>query len=221
MKRFSILLILFLFILMALPGCSKHKDEKTADQLSEEGNTQFEKEDYKGAIESYNKLTDWYPFSVHAKEAELRIADAHYKLEEYEQAIASYSEFSQLHPRDPKVVYVLYQIGRCYYDQLEPADRDQTPAINAIDAFHNLTMQFPDSEYTNEVKGYIDECMKNLAEKDLYVGKFYFKSRHYKAARERFVSVIKNYPDFGFHQEAQEYIEQCDSHTAEIIGSGS
>jgi outer membrane protein assembly factor BamD len=55
----------------------------------------------------------------------------------------------------------------------------------------------------------------------MYVGKFYFKSRHYKAARERFVSVIKNYPDFGLHQEARDYIDQCNTHMAEIIGSDS
>jgi outer membrane protein assembly factor BamD len=221
MKQLSILPILCIFILGAFPACSVHKDEKTADQLAEEGSAYFEKEDYKGALESYKKLTDWYPFSVHAKEAEIRIADSHYKLEEYDQAITSYNEFSQLHPRDPKAVYVLYQIGRCYYDQLETPDKDQTPAVNAIDAFRNLNMQFPDNEYANEANGYIDECLKNLAEKDLYVGKFYFKSRHYKAAKERFISVIKNYPDFGFHQEAKGYIDQCDAYMAEIIGSGS
>jgi outer membrane protein assembly factor BamD len=218
MRKLSILLIL---LLLAITSCSKHKDEKTADQLAEEGNTYFEEKNYKDAIESYEKLTDWYPFSVHAKEAELRIADAHYKLEEYEQATAAYSEFSQLHPRDPKVAYVLYQIGRCYYDQLEPPDRDQTPAINAIDAFRNLKLQFPDSEYSNEVNAYIDQCLKNLAEQDLYVGKFYFKSRHYRAARDRFLSVINNYPDFGSHQEAQDYIGKCDAYLAEILGSGT
>lgn len=219
MKQLSTLLIVLLMA-MAIPACSKHKDEKTADQLAEEGNTYFEEENYKSAIESYEKLTDWYPFSVHAKEAEIRVADAHYKLEEYEQAKAAYSEFSQLHPRDPKADYVLYQIGRCYYDQLEQPDRDQAPAINAIDAFRNLKMQFPDSQYSSEVNAYIDQCLKNLAEKDLYVGKFYFKSRHYSAARERFLSVINNYPDFGFHQEAQDYIEQCNAYLAEIIGPG-
>jgi outer membrane protein assembly factor BamD len=221
MKRFSTLTILFIALLLAITSCSKHKDEKTAEQLAEEGNTYFEEENYKDAIESYEKLTDWYPFSVHAKEAELRIADAHYKLEEYDQAIAAYSEFSQLHPRDPKVAYVLYHIGRCYYDQLEPSDRDQTPSINAIDAFRNLKLQFPDSEYSNEVNAYIDQCLKNLAEQDLYVGKFYFKSRHYRAARDRFLSVINKYPDFGFHQEAQGYIQQCDEHLAAILGSDS
>jgi outer membrane protein assembly factor BamD len=221
MNRLSTFFVPLLVLVLAVSACSKHKDEKTAEQLAEEGNTYFEKKNYKDAITSYERLTDWYPFSVHAKEAELRIADSHYYLEEYEQAIAAYNEFSQLHPSDPKIPYVLYQIGRCYYDQLEQPDRDQTPAVNAIDAFRNLTMQFPDSDYAKEVTAYIDECMKNLAQRDLYVGMFYFKSRHYQAARERFISVIKNYPDFGFHQEARDYIERCDSHLSEILGSGS
>ncbi len=216
MKPIARFLVVLLLIFTA---CAKHKEEKTAEQLAAEGRTYFEKKNYKSAIESYEKLKDWYPFSVHAKEAELKIADSHYFLEEYEQAIAAYNEFVQLHPRDPQIPYVLYQIGRCYYDQLESPDRDQTPALNAVDAFRNLQLQFPDSPYAQEVNAYIDECLKNLAEKDMYVGKFYFNSRHYKAAKQRFLSVIQNYPDYGLHQEAKAYIDECDAHLAKIIGS--
>jgi outer membrane protein assembly factor BamD len=202
-------LIVCLVLLVLIPACSKHKQEKTAEQLVEEGRTNFEKKNYQDAIEAYEKLKDWYPFSVHAKEAELKVADAHYKLKEYEQAIAAYKEFSQLHPSDPQAAYVLYQIGKCYYDQIETPDRDQTYTLNAIEAFRNLILAFPESDYAKQAQTQIDECLKLLAENDLYVGKFYFRSKHYKAAMDRFLSVVKNYPDFGLQQEARDYMEKC------------
>jgi len=218
MKRF---LIFCMAALLLMPACTKHKQEKTADQLAEEGKTNFEKKNYKDAITAYEKLKDWYPFSVHAKDAELKVADSHYNLKEYDQAIAAYKEFSQLHPSDPQGPYVLYQIGKCYYDQLETPDRDQTATLNAIDAFRNLIVAYPDSEYAKQSQTHITECLKNLAEKDMYVGKFYYKSKHYKAAMDRFLSVVKNYPDFGFQQEAREYIERCQALMKETAGNGS
>lgn len=215
------LLIFCMAVFLLIPACTKHKQEKTAEQLVEEGRTYFEKKKYQEAITSYEKLKDWYPFSEHAKEAELKVADAHFNLKEYDQAIAAYKDFSQLHPSDPQAPYVLYQIGKCYYDQLEPPDRDQTSTLNAIDAFRNLIVAFPESEYAKQAQTQIDECMKNLAEKDMYVGKFYFKSKHYKAAMDRFTSVVKNYPDFGLHKEAREYMERCQANINKMQGKDS
>ena len=43
--------------------------------------------DYKVAIENFQKLKDWYPFSKYAILAELKIADSHYHLEQYEEAV--------------------------------------------------------------------------------------------------------------------------------------
>ena len=76
-----------LLVLVAGYGCSflfGPKQEKTAAELVEQGRAEFADADYKKAIEAYRKLKDWYPFSQYAKEAELKIADAHYRLEEYE-----------------------------------------------------------------------------------------------------------------------------------------
>jgi outer membrane protein assembly factor BamD len=44
---------------------------------------------------------------------------------------------------------------------------------------------------------------------------FYYKSKHYKAALNRFMSVLSNYPDVGYHQEALEYIAICEASLSE------
>ncbi len=43
------------------------------------------------------------------------------------------------------------------------------------------------------------------------VGVFYYKTKHYKAALHRFMSIISDYPDVGYHQKALEYIAKCEA----------
>ncbi|MBF0530072.1 MAG: outer membrane protein assembly factor BamD, partial [Deltaproteobacteria bacterium] len=47
------------------------------------------------------------------------------------------------------------------------------------------------------------------------IGEFYFKSEKYQAALGRFVSLIKNYPDTGYHTRALEYIKNCQERLAQ------
>lgn len=211
MKR---IIICLLVIGLAIYGCSAFgpKEEKTAAQLAEKGRQEFADEDYKSAIEAYAKLMDWYPFSTFAKEAELKVADAHYRLEEYEQAITAYEKYQRLHPSDEEIPYVVYQIGRCYFDRMKGLDRDQTFTEKALQVFRRFEKRFPDSQYAEKTEKHIQQCLKTLMGHEFYVGEFYFKQKHYKAALKRFLNVVNNYPSDDFlllRHKAKKYIERC------------
>jgi len=208
MKRTVALILVLLFV---LSGCAwfKSKEEKNAQELISDGMDQFNDGNYKEAVDSFEKLKDWYPFSKYVILAELKIADAHYYLKNYPEAVSAYESFENLHPRNEAVPYVIYQIGLCYYEQIDTVDRDQTSAKNALDTFKRLVRQFPDNSYSQRAKERIKVCIKSLAGHDLYVGLFYYKSKHYKAALDRFKSVLTNYPDVGVHERALKYIALC------------
>ncbi|MFO7964907.1 MAG: outer membrane protein assembly factor BamD [Desulfobacterales bacterium] len=210
MKDRKILLPLLATMLL-LAGCAggQVREEKTAQELAAEGTAQFEKEDYRYAIITFEKLKDWYPFSKLATLAELKIADAYYHVNEYDAAILAYRDFESLHPRNEAIPYVLYQIGRCWFERLDAIDRDQTYARNALNAFLRLTRQFPEDPYSQTAREHIDACLKSLAENEFYVGMFYYKGKHYKAALKRFESVITDYPDVGVQKKALQYIARC------------
>jgi outer membrane protein assembly factor BamD len=55
-------------------------------------------------------------------------------------------------------------------------------------------------------KARIAEAQNNLAGHEFYVGEFYFNRKDYRAAINRFVGIIKAYPDSGYHQRAFNYI---------------
>ncbi len=214
MKRIFLLGLIALF---AFSGCAWFgtKEEKPAEELARDGMDYFTNEKYRKSIESFEKLKDWYPFSKFAILAELKIADAYYKLNQYEDAIFAYEDFERLHPQNEAIPYVIYQIGRCYFEQIDTIDRDQTAAQQALDTFKRLQEQFPGNPYSTKSDGHIKTCLKSLAGHELYVGLFYFKSKHYKAALGRFKSILAKYPDVGIHHKALCYIALCEASLAQ------
>ncbi len=210
MKRILILCLISFFV---FSGCSwfSAKEEKAAQELATEGMHSFKNENYRQAVESFEKLKDWYPFSKFAILAELKIADAHYNLGEYEDAIFAYEEFENLHPNNEAIPYIIYQIGMCYFEQVSTPDRDQNSAEKAKLTFMRLIKQFPGDKYAHMGKAHIKKCDKSLAEAVFKIGLHYYKSKHYKAALARFRSVITDGTDVGMHYKALQYITQCEA----------
>ena len=214
-----------LTLLLLISGCTSVQDKidkflgteegDTAQELAWDGMDAYENGRYHKAIEKFQRLKDFYPFSKYAILAELKIADSHYQREEYEEAIFEYENFERLHPRNEAIPYVIYQIGRCYFDQIDTTDRDQTAAHKALEAFQRLRKQFPDDQYARRSEEHISRCLKSLAGHTYRIGVYYYKTKHYKAALQRFMTVISDYPDVGYHQQALEYIAKCEASIAE------
>jgi len=206
-------LFLFFSIVLLLSGCAlfetSYEMEKTAGELVSEGSAAFVSGDYKTAVKAYTDLKDWYPFSKYAILAELKIADAHYNLEEYTEAIMAYEEFEKMHPKNEAIPYVIYRTGLCWFNQLSTIDRDHTPAKNSLSLLNRLVDQYPESEYAQKAKNNIKKCMDNLSGHELYVANFYRKKKKYKAALKRYEYLVKNYPDSKESKEALKQIPKC------------
>jgi outer membrane protein assembly factor BamD len=206
-------IIFFFCLVLLVSGCSwfQEKDVKSAPELAADGMEEYRQGNYKKAIENFEKLRDWYPFDKYAILAELKIADSHYQLKEYDEAVIAYQEFESLHPMNEAMPYVVYQIGRCYYEQITTVDRDQSAARKALINFERLQKQFPDHQYSKRAGEHINACLKSLAGHELYVGKYYFKKKNYKAALSRFKNIIYDFPDMGIHKEALDYLSLCEA----------
>jgi len=209
--RKGLYFVIILWVTLEMFGCAwfQTKEEKTAKELAEEGMEAFRDKNYGKTIEAFEKLRDWYPFSEYAILAELKLGDAHYHRKEYEEAILAYEEFEHLHPKNESVPYVVYQIGRCYFDRRQVVDRDQGITRKAVQSLERLIRSYPDSPFAGKAKGHLRICNRNLAEHEFYVGMFYYKTQHYKAALERFKTILKSYPDLGIHYLALQRIPLC------------
>ncbi len=201
-------------VLLGLNGCALWdkffpKGEKAPPQLMADGLRDLEKNRYSAAAEAFQKIKDRYPYSKYAVEAELRLGDALYKQELFDEAFSAYDDFERLHPKHPEVPYVIYQKGMCHFSRVRTIDRDQSHTQKAREEFERLVKRFPKTEQANRARRQIRECYINLAEHELYVGHFYFRKKRYRAAMERYRYILENYPDLGQYHEALEYLTRC------------
>ncbi len=214
MKRINWLIILTAGILF-LSGCalfgSGDSDQmtKSVDTLLAEGTAAFRDGKYKKAVRAFSDLKDWYPFSKYAILAELKLADAHYELEEYDEALFAYETFEQMHPKNEAIPYVIYMSGLCWFDRIKSVDRDSTPARKSLDLFTRLMEQYPESDYASKAEEKIEACRDNLAGHELYVADYYLKTKNYKAALKRYEYLVENYPESSQAKKAMEQIPRC------------
>lgn len=209
-KTFFVLVFLALFIGCAAPDAMVSKGEENEPaKLMEEGLYYLEGGYYLGASQAFQKIVDRFPYSIYCTEAELKLADALYLKESYDEALDAYHEFQRLHPKNKNIPYVIYKKGMCSFSQASTHDRDQRNTLKAKEEFERLAERYPDSEYADKSHWKIRECFVLLAKSELYVGHYYFKRGEYKAAMGRFRYVLENYPDLGQYHEALEYIAKC------------
>ena len=209
-------------MLMTLSACSARDPDidKPAHELAQNGMDEYAEKNYRKSIRYFEKLRDWYPFSKFAKLAELKIADAHFNLKEYDDAIFAYQEFEELHPKNEAIPYVIYQIGISHFNQLGTIDRDQTAAHKAIDSLERLIRNYPDDLHADDARQKISLCRKSLAENQFYIGRFYYRSKRYKSALARFEGIVANWSDFPEIQEkARQLIPLCQAALTEQTGN--
>jgi len=175
-------------------GCAakKHLSE---DEYYSQATQDFRAGALSLSIDEYHDLLDQYPFTQHAEEAELRIAQAQYLAGNYAESIVSLTDFQRRHPTSPNLPFVGYYLGMCYVQQIKTIDRDQSAAANAQTYFMTVSQQYPDSPFAELAREQLARCRRNLAEHELYIAAFYSKRGNRKAAEVRLLTLAARYPE--------------------------
>jgi outer membrane protein assembly factor BamD len=207
------LVVLAAFLTASCGWFSKKKPDKPPEVMAEEGIKQLRKKKYEDAAETFERIRDRYPYSQEALLAQIKLADAHFYKKSYEEALQAYKDFEKLHPTNPAVPYCIYRQGLCYYRQRSTIDRDQTFTSKAAAEFQRLKQKFPESEYAGKADKYLARCRKDLAEHEFYVAEFYYRTKRFPSALERFQTIASEYPEFK-PGEVKSYIDKCQTKVA-------
>lgn len=143
----------------------------------------------------FKHVKDNFTFSQYATLSELGIADANLGNEQYSDAIDGYRDFIKSHPTHEKVRdgYAAFRIGEAYYREIPsswflvpPAfEKDQGPVHDAVRELAAFVVRYPDSEYAESARRLEADCVRRLAEHELYVAEFYLKRKKPRAASGR------------------------------------
>jgi outer membrane protein assembly factor BamD len=209
-------------LLFAACASSPNEEElaeiPSAEQLYEEGMAalsdgsklwMFDTTDYQAAIDKFQDIIDNYPYSDVAVLAELRIADAYFEQERWEEALSYYREFAELHPQHEKVPYTIFRTALCHYRQSKDPSRDQTATRDALAALDRLITQYPTAPELGEAETLWKELRTRLAQHVMGVGDFYYDRGEHQSAANRYRSLLNEYPGLGLDAEALYKLGLC------------
>jgi outer membrane protein assembly factor BamD len=194
-----------LLALLILGACSSESidNDSPPDKQYEAGERLLKQGRYLEAVERFRILRTRYPYSKEAAAASLRIGDTHFEEESFAEAAAAYKLFRELYPKHPQSAYALFQIGESNYNQVpETVDRDLSAATDGINAFEEFLARFPQDPKAEDARKKLLALKEKLAEKEDYIGDFYFKRGHYRAAANRYQGLLDRFGGFGPEERA-------------------
>lgn len=201
---------LFIFLLagLLLTSCSAGKPAppKDAEYYFQEGEAFLEKGLYDDAIGSWEKVRDSFYSPELTMLAELKMAETYYKAERYPEAASAYNDFTKQYPGDDRNASATYWLGMSYYNQILAIDRDQTNTVNALTVFNTLLKSYPGERDENEIRPLIQHCRDLLAAHEVYIGRFYLRTKNYQSAIKRLEEALQQYPDYSKLDETYFYL---------------
>lgn len=174
---------------------------------------------YEKAIDNFSYIRDNYPFDPIAFVATVKLGDVYFLKKEYILAVGVYEDFFSVHPEDENIPYVLLKIAECYEHLSLTFDRDQNYTLKAIDRLTFLRNRFPASEYVTIADIKLKKLNQKLADREVYVGEFYFKTYQYNASIIRLEYFLKKYPDARGRDKALYYLSASNKALGNVLAS--
>ena len=187
-------------------GKVRRESQQSDQDLLRSAESQLQRNQYEEARQNLQRLMNQYPDSDLVSAARLASAKALYLQRKYDEARAEYTRFLDLHPQHERADEAHYYLGMTYFRQSDTPDRDQSFTKKALDEFELLATQMPDSQYVPDARERSAVCRRKLAEKEVYVGTFYFTRGNYSAAAGRFSAMLAQYSGAGFDDQALYYL---------------
>jgi len=213
LKQLPILLILFIACSSSGPAPKAGPEPvQTTDvsKMYQVAMADFKDSLYPEAIKGFEEIKNRHPYSEFAALADVRIGDAYFKQEKYAEAIDAYRTYLRYHPEHSEAAYASYQVAECYWKQIPTdwwfmpptAEKDSQNTALAITAFNEVMTLYPQSKYAPLARERMNVSKRKVADHEMYVAKFYFRRKAWKAAALRAEGLLKDHANLGLDSEA-------------------
>ena len=211
MNHISYFFIIF-FILFFNNSCSKDDKEisyikETSQDLEmvtayKEAYNALEENDPYFAAKKFLEAELLFPQSKWAPRSALMAAYSYYMQNFYAEALANLERYLITYPNDKDLPYAHYLIAMCYYETIEDEKRDSGPLLKAKIKFEFITKEYSSTDFAMDAKFKLELIQDILASKEMYLGRHYIKKGKWIAAINRFKTVIEEYDQTIFVEEA-------------------
>ncbi|MBU6391477.1 MAG: outer membrane protein assembly factor BamD [Planctomycetes bacterium] len=163
--------------------------------------------DEEAAIKVFEKIIEKQHLGPLAPDAQVKIADSYFKLEQYEEALDAYEKFLENYPKNEWVPYVQYRIplSKLYHEKQQ--ERNYALLVSAREGFEEYLVSNPHGVYAEDAKRKIEEIRIIEAEREFNIGEFYLRRKKPSAAAMYFEYVKIDFPGTIWAERANEKIE--------------
>lgn len=220
MKKHLVVLVFGSLLLSACAGTSQSKIDKdarltqdwTADSVYSEARKELDAGNYSRAVSLFEVLRSRQPEGRYVEQALMEEAYAHYKNEEPVKALAALARFERHFPASANMDYALYLRGLVQFAEdtsflnklsaQDWSDRDPEANRKAFQTFETLVKRFPNSKYADDARKRMKRLVEALGGHEIAIARYYAKRGAYLAANNRAQSILKQYQNTSYPEEA-------------------
>ena len=186
-------------VLIFVLGCSNNEKTQTTNNFSSDielyksAMNHLKKKEFDEAVETFTELEIQHPYSKWATKGQLMAGFAHYKANEYEEAILTLSKFIELNPTHKSIPYAMYLKAYSYFERMPDVNLDQKLSDRAVEEFSELINKYPNSKYAKKSISHLTSLKNHLASREVKIAKFYQSQGYFLASIKRYKSVLREY----------------------------
>jgi outer membrane protein assembly factor BamD len=167
--------------------------------LFDRGSEELTKHHWLTSREYFRQLVDTYPQSQYRADAKLGVGDTYvgeHSPESFVLAGNEFREFLTFYPTHRRAGYAQFKLGMVSYYQMHSPERDQTETKDAIRELTLFVERYPQDPSIDEGRARLRDARDRLSQSEYRVGFFYWRSRWYPGAIDRFKAVLASDPQF-------------------------
>jgi outer membrane protein assembly factor BamD len=162
----------------------------------------LESADYAASMDTLQKVARGPSYIVYAPLARLRLADALFYQEKFDEAVEGYRTFIETASGDPNLHYAYFRLAESRVKAISgdfflvpPSDRrDQKRVRSALAALRDFTARFPDSPYIVDALLMQDRMTIVVASFEMEVARFYMSRGKPVGAAGRLQRLVADVP---------------------------
>tara|TARA_Y100001970_G_scaffold130975_1_gene161572 strand:+ start:11014 stop:11844 length:831 start_codon:yes stop_codon:yes gene_type:complete len=205
---------LFFVLVVLLNFYSCTKEDKKISVIKETNQEMEMTTAYKDGYELLNRNENFnaankfleaellFPQSTWAPQSALMASYAYYLQNFYYEAISNLKRYIKTYPNHKNIAYAHYLIAICHYEMIEDEKRDSEPLFMAKKKFTYILKNYPNTDFALDAQFKLDLIQDILASKEIYLGRHYQKKEKWIAAINRYKTVVEEYDQTIFVEEA-------------------
>ena len=167
--------------------------------LNERGTAAFKDRKWLQAREYFRQIVDNYPQSPFRPDAKLSVGDTYigeHTTESLLLAVNEFREFLTFYPTSPRADYAQFRLATALAEQMLAAERDQSNTREVVKEMQVFLDRYPNSALQPEARTLMRSAKDRLSEASYRVGYYYFRSKWFSGAVNRFREILKADPEY-------------------------